>query len=212
MKLSNYIYLSIIFLVLISCKSGPIKVACIGDSITEGAGLLNQSKTAYPVLLDSILGKNYTVLNCGRGGATMLKEGNHPYWNCKEFYNAFTFNPDIIVIKLGTNDTKPKNWNADNFKKDYQAMIDTLTTIPNNPLIYLCLPTSAFRTAWGITDSTLTAGVIPIVKKIAKANNLPIIDFYDSMKNQAENFPDGIHPNESGAKNMALIVAEKIRD
>ncbi|MDE3058906.1 MAG: xylanase, partial [Bacteroidota bacterium] len=48
------------------------------------------------------------------------------------------------------------------------------------------------------------------VEKIAKANNVTIIDLYHSMKNQAENFPDGIHPNEAGAKVMAEMIARKL--
>jgi len=202
MKHSTFIFLFLSHLIFVSCTTKPIKVACIGDSITEGSGLVNQSKTAYPVILDSILGDDYSVLNCGRSGATMLKDGNLPYWNCKEFY--------IIVIKLGTNDTKPKNWNAENFEIDYQAMIDTLTALQSSPKIYVSLPVPAYRTAWGINDSTLTAGVIPIIKKIARVNKLQIIDLYHPMNNQAENFPDGIHPDENGASNMAILVAEEI--
>ncbi len=210
MKHSTFIFLFLSHLIFVSCTTKPIKVACIGDSITEGSGLINQSKTAYPVILDSILGDNYSVLNCGRSGATMLKDGNLPYWNCKEFYNVFAFNPDIIVIKLGTNDTKPINWNAENFEIDYQAMIDTLTTLQSSPKIYVSLPVPTYRTAWGINDSTLTAGVIPIIKKIATVNKLQIIDLYKPMDKQAGNFPDGIHPDENGTSNIAILVAEEI--
>ena len=108
------------------------RVACVGDSITEGYGLNVQSKTGYPVVLDSILGSGYTVLNSGRSSTTLQQKGNFPYWICKEFSNVFAFNPDIIVIKLGTNDTKPENWQAERFEKDYQALIDTFKSIPTN--------------------------------------------------------------------------------
>ena len=212
MKHQTLSFLIFTILIFVSCTTKPIKVACIGDSITEGSGLVNQSKTAYPVILDSILGDPYSVLNCGRSSATMLKDGNLPYWNCKEFYNVFAFDPDIIIIKLGTNDTKPKNWNAENFEKDYQALIDTVNTIQNKPKIYVCLPVPAYRAVWGINDSTLTAGVIPIIKKIARINHLTIIDLYSPMGNQPENFPDGIHPDENGAKNMAVFVAKRIKE
>lgn len=210
MKPITHVFLAFLFLMLVSCNKDSIKIACIGDSITAGAGHSNQSKTAYPAILDGILGESYSVLNCGRSGATLMKDGNLPYWNCKEFYNVFTYEPDVIIIKLGTNDTKPKNWNAISFEKDYQALIDTLGYIQGKPEIYLCLPVPAYRSAWGINDSTLTAGVIPAINKIAKTNNLPVIDLYDSMGNQPENFPDGIHPNVEGARNMAVIVAGEL--
>ena len=209
MKQFIYIFLSLFLLICASC-SNETKVACVGDSITEGYGMAQQSKTAYPVVLDSILGPQYTVLNSGRSATTLRKEGNFPFWICKEFSNVFVFKPDIIIIKLGTNDTKPENWQADSYKEDYQALIDTFKTIPTNPKIYLCLPVPVFKTKWGINDSTVINGIIPIVKTLASKNNLPVIDLYHTMLNQGESFPDGIHPNEKSAAVMAEIIAKEI--
>lgn len=203
--------LSILFLFLVACSKPTTKVACIGDSITEGYGLAKQSKTSYPVMLDRILGKEFNVINLGRSATTLQKTGDFPYWICKEFSNAFEFEPDIIIIKLGTNDTKPQNWHTENYKKDYQSLIDTLLTISSQPKIYLCLPVPVFKTKWGINDSTITNGVIPIIKEIAQDNNLPVIDLYHEMMDQAAYFPDSIHPNEQAAKKMAEIIATKIK-
>lgn len=208
MKKIIYSLLIISAIAFASCNI--TRVACVGDSITEGAGMVAQSKTAYPVILNTILGKKYEVLNNGRSGATMLKKGNLPYWNCKEFSNTFVYKPDIIVIKLGTNDTKPNNWRPDDYEKDYQAMIDTFKTISSHPKIYLCLPVPVFATKWGINDSTVVNGVIPTIEKLALKNNLPVINLYEGMKNQGANFPDNIHPNETGAKEMAKIVAGQL--
>jgi acyl-CoA thioesterase I len=195
---------------LFSCNNDQIRIACIGDSITEGYGLANQSITAYPSVLDSILGPKYDVLNSGRSATTLQKEGNFPFWISKEFSNVFEFKPDIITIKLGTNDTKPENWNPGRFEKDYQSLIDTLLTIDSKPVIYLCLPVPVYKTNWGINDSTVSAGVIPIIKKLADKNKLKVIDLYSTMKNQSENFPDGIHPNEKAEKLLAEIIAKEI--
>jgi acyl-CoA thioesterase I len=197
-------------LLLFSCVPKITKIACIGDSITEGYGLACQSKTAYPVVLDSILGPKYEVLNCGRSATTLQRKGDFPFWICKEFSNVFAYKPNIITIKLGTNDTKPQNWNAERFAVDYQALIDTLKTIETRPKIYLCLPVPVYKTNWGINDSTVTTGVIPIIKKIAETNNLHVIDLYNTMLNQAENFPDAIHPNEKAEKMMAEIIAKEL--
>lgn len=199
-------------MLIASCtEKKDIKIACIGDSITEGAGIPWQSKLGYPVQLDSILGQGYAVLNCGRSGATMLKESYLPYWKCNEFSNVFAYEPDIIVIKLGTNDSKPVCWNEENYAKDLQSMVDTLKTIPSQPKIYLCLPVPAYNQAWGISDSVIVAGVIPSIQKVATANNLSIIDLYKPLSNHSEYFPDGIHPNETGARAMAEVVAGAVR-
>ncbi|MDD5185810.1 MAG: GDSL-type esterase/lipase family protein [Paludibacter sp.] len=197
-------------LLLGSCSDKILRVACVGDSITEGAGLAVQSKTGYPVMLDSILGPKYAVLNSGRSATTLQKRGDFPYWICKEFSNTFVYKPNIIIIKLGTNDTKPQNWHADKYEADYQAMIDTFQTISTHPKIYLCLPVPVFKTKWGINDSTVVHGVIPIIEKLAEKNKLPMIDLYQGMSGQGADFPDSIHPNEKAAKVMAGIIAVEI--
>ena len=201
----------IVALVTVSCSKSKTRVACVGDSITEGYGLACQSKTGYPVVLDSILGANYTVLNSGRSATTLQKKGNFPFWICKEFSNVFAYEPNIIIIKLGTNDTKPENWHTDCFENDYQAMIDTFNTISPKPKIYVCLPVPVFKTRWGINDSTVVNGVIPVIEKLAKANNLQVIDLYHSMQDQGKTFFDSIHPNEAGVKAMAGIIAQIIK-
>jgi acyl-CoA thioesterase I len=210
MKYPSIIFLFLISILFVSC-SRDIKITCIGDSITEGSGLADQSKNAYPAKLDSILGPGYSVLNCGRSAATLQKKGDLPFWACNEFSNVFAFNPDIIVIKLGTNDTKSQNWNAQYFAKDYQALIDTFNTIPGKPRLFLCLPVPVFKSAWGINDSTLTSFVIPIINNIASKNKLPVIDLYKQMKAYGKNFPDGVHPDAGGANIMAGIIAREIK-
>lgn len=193
-----------------SCSQN-IRIACVGDSITEGYGLKHQSETSYPVKLDSILGPKFDVLNSGRSATTLQKKGDFSYWTCKEFSNTFAYKPNIIIVKLGTNDTKPRNWNENAFKKDFQALIDTFKTISTHPEIYLCKPVPAFKTVWGINDSIIKNKIIPAIDILAKANNLPTIDLYTYMQNQGMNFPDSIHPNEKAAEVMANIIANSIR-
>jgi alpha-L-fucosidase 2 len=202
----------LLVIVLNSCSPKIIRIACIGDSITEGSGLSRPSKTAYPVVLDSILGPKYDVLNCGKSATTIQKKGDFPIWNFKEFSNAFAYRPNIITIKLGTNDTKPQNWNAARYEADYQSLIDTLRSMKTHPKIFLCLPAPVFKTKWGINDSTVTVGVIPIIKKIAANNKLPIIDLYNSLLGQSLNFPDNIHPNEKADRLIAELIAKELKN
>ncbi len=208
-------HLKIIFAVLslfvFSSCSNNIKVACVGDSITEGYGLPYQSKTSYPVVLDSLLGDGYSVLNLGRSATTLRKKGDFPYWSCKEFHNVFAYRPDIIIIQLGTNDTKTQNWDSASFAEDYQALIDTFKTIPSNPKIYVCLPVPVFKSKWSINDSTITKWIIPIIKNLAESNKLDVMDLHDQMSGQGENFFDGIHPDVKGAKIMAEVIAHDLK-
>jgi len=203
--------LSVLLFFVLFLSSCVIKVACVGDSITEGAGLKKQSQTGYPFVLNKLLGKRYEVLNSGRGGTTMLKKSNFPYWNCKELTNTFVFDPKIIVIKLGTNDTKPTNWKIGDFEKDYQAMIDTFKIMKSKPRIILCKPVPAFNSNWGINDSIIINGVIPVIERLAAKNKLQVVNLHSGLKDEMSNFPDGIHPNERASAKMAKIIAEEIK-
>ena len=58
MKYRELISLALMVTFFISCSTKEIKVAIVGDSITEGYGLSNQSRNAYPVMVDSILGSD----------------------------------------------------------------------------------------------------------------------------------------------------------
>lgn len=207
---SASLLLILLFPFLFSCNNDPVKVACIGDSITAGDGLPSESRFAYPAELSNLLGPEYTVMNLGRSGATMLKQGNWPFWSKKEFFNVLSFQPDIVIIQLGTNDTKPLNWNAEQYKADYQAMIEAIKTMPGPPDIFVCLPVPVIHDRWGINDSTMQVGVVPIIKQIAEDNNLTVIDLNSIMKNHPGDFPDGVHPNTEGAKRIAAIVGEAI--
>lgn len=75
----------------------------------------------------------------------------------------------------------------------------------------MCIPVPVFGEMWGINDSTLVTGVIPVIKKIAERNQLQLIDLNTPLKDKNQFFPDNIHPNEAGAREMAAIVAKEIK-
>lgn len=195
-----------------SCCEKTIKVACVGDSITEGMAIEWQSENAYPPQLDNMLSSEYEVMNLGRSSTTMMRKGDFPYWTAKEYTDIFRYHPDIVIIKLGTNDAKLFQWNKDEYKSSYQAMIDTLKTIDTNPRIILCTPVPPQVTRWEITDSVVGGEVRPLVKQIAAENNLELIDLYEVVGTNPELFArDGIHPNAEGAKVIANAIANHLK-
>ena len=181
-------------------RKDAVRVACIGNSITFGAGIKNRSRDSYPSVLARMLGDNYWVKNFGVSARTMLNKGDHPYMNEPAYKNALAFNPNIVVIKLGTNDSKSFNWKykAD-FMKDAQTMINAFKGLPSQPKIYLCYPSKAYLTGDGINDDIISKEIIPMIKKLAKKNDLSVIDLHTAMDGMPELFPDRIHPNEKGA-------------
>lgn len=188
-----------------------VKVACVGDSITYGAGIKDRAKNSYPVQLQSLLGDSHQVRNFGNSGSTLLKSGDKPYWEQREFKDAKAFLPDVVVIKLGTNDTKPQNWKgAEAFVRDYEAMIDAFENLESEPTIYLCLPVPAFEVRWGIREKVIKDELIPATRALGKRRQLEIIDLYAALDGKGQHFPDKIHPNAAGAKIMAAKVAEAL--
>ena len=192
-------------------RKDAVRVACLGNRITFGAGIRNRSRDSYPSVLARMLGDSYWVKNFGVSARTMLNKGDHPYMNEPAYKNALAFNPNIVVIKLDTNDSKSFNWKyKEDFMKDAQTMIDAFKGLPSQPKIYLCYPSKAYLTGDGINDDIISKEIIPMIKKLAKKNDLSVIDLHTAMDGMPELFPDRIHPNEKGAQVMAKAVYQSI--
>lgn len=206
-----------------------IRVACIGNSITDGSGIDMASMHGYPASLQQLLGKEYWVKNFGVSGRTMLNKGDRPYMKEMAWRDALAFRPDVVVIKLGTNDSKPQNWqHSAEFKQDLVQMITELCPelgqLPKNKKkrakalaevktkIFLCTPIPAFKSTWNINDSVIVNGVIPIQQEVAKEYGLQVIDLHTLFGNDSNMMvADGIHPNEKGARRMAEIIADALK-
>lgn len=52
-----------------------LKVACVGNSITYGAGIAGRENNSYPAQLQQLLGGGYRVENFGHNGATAASWG-----------------------------------------------------------------------------------------------------------------------------------------
>jgi lysophospholipase L1-like esterase/pimeloyl-ACP methyl ester carboxylesterase len=191
--------------------SSPIKVACIGNSITYGSGIADRPRDSYPSQLARMLGEKWEVRNFGVGGRTLLKKGDYPFWKEEAYAQAKAFLPDVVIIKLGTNDTKPQNWKySEEFLSDYRAMVKELKALSSHPKIYLCKPVPVYASRWGINDSIVIHGVIPVVEKLAKEEDLPVIDLYTALSGKPSLFPDQIHPNAEGAGLMAKAISKTL--
>ena len=210
-------------------KPDAVKVACIGNSITDGHGIDMATQHGYPALLQQMLGDGYWVKNFGVSARTLLNKGDFPYMNEMAWKDAVAFQPDVVIIKLGTNDSKPQNWQyGAEFKADLKQMITTLrpdlaqpqkkkgkkakAAAPKKPEIILCTPIPAFKSSWDINEEIIANNIIPIQQEVAREYGLQVIDLHTLFANGADMVqPDGIHPNEKGVKRMAEIVAEALK-
>ncbi|MDB6059411.1 MAG: Acetylesterase, lipase-GDSL family [Verrucomicrobiales bacterium] len=192
----------------------PIRVACVGDSITFGHGIKDPDRNSYPAQLAVRLGDRWQVRNFGVNGATALKNGTRPYNDQPAFREVLSFKPNVVVIELGTNDTNAKSWPAhkNKFIADYLDLIRNFEALETKPRIYLIRPTPLFRDRGKEydTDKILTEEVTPKINEIARRNHLQLIDLYAALDTKSALFPDGVHPNPEGAGLMAEKVFQTL--
>ncbi len=191
-----------------------IKIACIGNSVTAGYGLVNPDNDSYPQQLQQLLGDKYSVSNFGHSGATLLKKGHNPYYKTKEFTNALHFKANIIIIHLGLNDTDPRNWpNFKNeFASDYSWLIDTLKK--QNPVVkvFICQLTPIFSGHPRFKSGTRDwyDQIQQVIPQIAKANQTRLINLSSNLYNRPDLFADNLHPNKEGATIIAQTVYKNL--
>lgn len=192
-------------------REQALRVACIGNSITDGMGIDMSEVYGYPAVLQRLLGKNYNVKNFGVSARTLMNKGDLPYMKEQAWADVQAFLPNIVVIKLGTNDSKDYNWiHGADYGADLQKMVDTLRALPSKPQIYVCSPIPAAR-IWGISDSVIVNGEIPAIKRVVKKNKLAYIDLHTEFKpTEGLMQRDGIHPTDKGAAQLAKIIAAHI--
>ena len=194
-------------------KPAPKKVACVGDSITFGARIEDRENKCYPAQLAVALGEGWTVKNLGENGATLLGKGDRPWIEGQACKDAMAFAPDIVIINLGANDSKPQNIGKypDEFIPDYLALIERFRALPSRPLVYLCNPVEVFDFTGGIQYSVIEKEIRPRIKTVAERSKCAVIDLKTPFVNRKDLLADLVHPNADGAKLMAEIIAATIK-
>jgi lysophospholipase L1-like esterase len=207
---------SIAAIIYRSFKEQAIRVACIGNSITDN----EHNAQAYPVKLNQRLGRGYYVFNAGHSARTLLRRGDFPYQQSNWFKEVFKFRPHLITIKLGTNDAKPYNWDAhkDEFIPDLKWLIDTLGVIPTKPRIVLITPIPVWKAdgnnAWpfDINGDVVKNEVIPKIKQVAQERGLPLIDLHTPFLPYKSLTTDGVHPNAAGLDTLSRLIYNGLKD
>ena len=178
----------------------PIRVACVGDSISNISN--------YPDDLWLLLGTNYTVAKFGVNGATASLYSDVAYINQPECQAAKDFEPDIVIIMLGTNDaTTDFPIYRTNYTDHYKQIVTGFQTLPNKPQIWLMKPPPIVGDGNCLSTASMVTYVIPAIEKVANETNLPTIDVYSALVGHPEYFADdGVHPNSVGSQMIAEVV------
>lgn len=191
------------------------KVACVGNSITYGAGIINREKNSYPAQLQAMLGESYEVRNFGVSGRTLLSKGDLPYIKTREYQQALDFQPDVVFIKLGTNDSKLQNRiHLSEFVQDYKNLIESFQRLASHPRIILLTPIPAYTQpdTMNITNSVIAGRILPMTEQVAYEMGTEIIHLYALFSTFEEHImPDRIHPSSIGAGIIAKRLYEQLK-
>lgn len=192
----------------------PVRVACIGNSVTYGTGLDNPEQDSYPSVLQRLLGPSFTVGRFGKPGATLLNKGFRPYMRQQEFHDALAFRPDIAVIHLGLNDTDPRAWPAyrDDFVRDYLSLIDSVRRAAPQCRIIVARMTPLSHRHHRFESGTRDwhREIQRSIETVATVSGAELIDFYAPLHRHPDWFPDAIHPTREGYALLAHIVEQAI--
>lgn len=192
-----------------------IRVACVGDSITAGYKLSDRAHDAYPAQLARLLGEGWNVRNFGVSSATLTRNTVYPYDQRPAYTAVLGWKPDIVVIALGTNDSRPDVIGArpNDFIPSYHALLAALRGSNPKALIFLCLPPPIFPVERRVgapvppqDERALQQDILPRIRSIAQEEGLSVIDLHEALKADAAFFPDSVHPTAEGA----AVIAEQV--
>lgn len=214
-RLSRLLFSVRIVSLLLCCLprvGAQVKTMTNGDSITFGVGASDPATMSYTAQLGRMLGSGFYVQKDGTGGATLIKSGDVSFWNTQGIRITSEMNPDFIYIMLGTNDSKPANWNKkDQYVPDYLSLVDLYRTLPANPRILLGLPPPATDSLNDVRGPVVANEVIPRILEVARQRNLRVVDAHSPFLDPFRSvLPDGIHPNDEGHGLIAKQIYQAI--
>ncbi len=191
------------------------RVVCIGDSITKNGYWKNN-------MYGNLSADRYEVIGLGVNGATGLATGidqGHPwaYIDQPEYRQSLWYLPDVVVIMLGTNDSKEVNYsqmsqdNGAQYVADMVALIRSYQSLGTDPKIFLALPATVFKETGTIQNTPLEERIIPLLKQAAELTGVELIDVHAATAGAEEHFSDKVHPSDDvGRKMIADAVADAI--
>lgn len=203
-----------------SAKADLITVACVGDSITEGAGCSNGNYCSYPAVLQRILWKDYIVINYGVSGKTMREDLNDAYIKTGAYKNMIrnASKADITLIMLGTNDSnRDQNWNANStakFEEGYRNLLNEIKK-KNSGMTYFMMNCPVYSGTGNFGSKTVRDLQKQLTDTLVDEGwDLHFYDMYSYTKNVVTlaNFPDGLHPGDKGYAILANGVAEMLEE
>ena len=191
---------------VLTLGQGAIKVATVGDSLTYGYGLENRQHDAYPSVLLEMLGTHYQVSNYGMSGRSLLSTSDYPYLKEKNAQESLKSDADIVIVMIGSNDSRPAYWNREQFVREYRELARAYQNMASQPDVYLVAPPYVPTSRFGLNKSIVRDELQQIVKATAVELGLHFVNLYPITEGHMEYYSDGLHLTPLGNRMIAQEI------
>lgn len=188
----------------------PLRIACIGDSITEGNSSGNRQTLSYPAQLLTRLhseGKDVLLGNYGCSSTRVLNYNKQYYMDMLAYtISTEEADADWVIIGLGTNDagiTQAGRGQLVRFYEEYMDLLEAYGTNPETEKVYAT--TATYRPSeYGYGAISARAYQIKAVETLSQNSNKYVsIDLYallleDCIAGKILLESDWLHPHAEG--------------
>jgi len=199
----------------------PIRIAYIGDSITEGYVSKDRLTDSYPAVVDKLAAQSGTVdlvsSNYGISASGILTSASYRFTD----YLGYSLileetDADYIVIAIGTNDSPAGGTTGalNTFAENYSNLVREVGEIPTTQKVFIT--NALVRDNENNGQIRVTSVVRPLQERIAKefaaqdADKYVLIDLYRlTLPYAAEDkllSSDNLHPKTAGYALMADVL------
>ncbi|WP_168203371.1 SGNH/GDSL hydrolase family protein [Oceanispirochaeta crateris] len=191
-----------------TAKASAIKIACIGDSLTYGYGLFFRGVNSYPAQLEKLLPPGFEVMNFGINGACAVESSEDYYLN-QPYDQILNWNPDILVVMLGSNDSKEENWTStEAYIQGLNNIIKTLSS--QGASVVVMTPPPSGINLFGIDDGKVRSAIIPALVSYTSQKGYPLLNIYDVFSMEENIFIDNIHLNRESYLRISKILSHQL--
>ena len=191
---------------------GAIKIAAVGDSLTYGYGLENRQQDAYPSILLELLGSHYQVANYGLSGRSLLSTSDYPYLKEKNAQQSLESDADIVIIMIGSNDSRAAYWNKEQFIKEYRDLVKGYIKLPSQPEVFILAPPYVPTSRFGLNNEVIRDEIQQIVEDVATELGVHFINLYPITEGHPEYYSDGLHLTPLGNRVIAKAIFSALRE